>query len=198
MIRYRRLFYHCAVRQHCTDRCRCPPLSGTGQRGKTAGTVLRRAADRGLNVAARSRSRSRSNRRWLGVAGRSNKSFDILLDIQAQHGVSTHNSRQGLSACDLRGRNPASAECASKPPAADMPFVVLPAGQWLKDPHHAADGCAEALGQRLAISTAITPERNTPSDVPAPPIEAIGAPRSEILWRLSRSAPMRVPRLPLI
>jgi hypothetical protein len=37
-----------------------------------------------------------------------------------------------------------------------------------------------------------------PSKVPAPPIEATGAPSPRMLPRLSRSAPISVPRLPPI
>jgi hypothetical protein len=52
--------------------------------------------------------------------------------------------------------------------------------------------------ERLAISTATIPIRKMPSKVPAPPIEATGAPSPRMLPRLSRSAPIRVPRLPPI
>ena len=48
-----------------------------------------------------------------------------------------------------------------------------------------------------ARSAAITPERNIPSNVPAPPMLAIGAPSSAIRPRLRRSAPIRVPSVPL-
>jgi hypothetical protein len=40
------------------------------------------------------------------------------------------------------------------------------------------------------------PVRNTPSNVPAPPMLAIGAPSLGMLSRLDRSAPMSVPRTP--
>src|ERR1700722_7258963 len=46
---------------------------------------------------------------------------------------------------------------------------------------------------RPASSTARMPVRKMPSNVPAPPIEATGAPRSPILLRLRRSAPINVP-----
>src|SRR5258706_1238818 len=49
-----------------------------------------------------------------------------------------------------------------------------------------------------ASRTARMPVRKTPSNVPAPPIEATGAPRSPILSRLSRSAPISVPIEPPI
>ena len=52
--------------------------------------------------------------------------------------------------------------------------------------------------EMLAIRTARMPTRKIPSNVPAPPIEAIGAPKPCNLSRLSKSAPMRTPRLPLI
>jgi hypothetical protein len=41
------------------------------------------------------------------------------------------------------------------------------------------------------------PVRKIPSKVPAPPMEATGAPKPCTPPRLSRSAPMSVPRLPL-
>jgi len=41
--------------------------------------------------------------------------------------------------------------------------------------------------------TAIIPVRKTPSNVPAPPMLAIGAPSSPIPRRVVRSAPIRVP-----
>src|SRR5205823_8930012 len=44
-----------------------------------------------------------------------------------------------------------------------------------------------------AIRPAMMPVRNTPSKVPAPPMETMGAPSSAILPRLRRSAPIRVP-----
>ena len=40
------------------------------------------------------------------------------------------------------------------------------------------------------------PARNTPSKVPAPPILTTGAPILEIPRRLSKSAPIKVPRVP--
>src|SRR5262245_32015920 len=49
--------------------------------------------------------------------------------------------------------------------------------------------------QRLANSTATIPIRKMPSNVPAPPIEATGAPNPRIAPRLSKSAPIRVPKL---
>lgn len=49
---------------------------------------------------------------------------------------------------------------------------------------------------RPASRTASTPVRNTPSKVPAPPIEATGAPRLATRPRLVRSAPMSVPSTP--
>jgi len=49
---------------------------------------------------------------------------------------------------------------------------------------------------RLANSTAMIPVTKMPSKVPAPPIDATGAPRSGIFGRLSKSAPISVPRLP--
>ena len=58
-------------------------------------------------------------------------------------------------------------------------------------PHQAGRGRdGEAMP---ASSTARIPVRNIPSKVPAPPIEAIGAPRPLILSRLRRSAPISVP-----
>jgi hypothetical protein len=45
-------------------------------------------------------------------------------------------------------------------------------------------------------STAIRPLKKTPSKVPAPPMLTIGAPRSRILFRFIRSAPISVPRVP--
>jgi hypothetical protein len=53
-----------------------------------------------------------------------------------------------------------------------------------------------ALPHRLAMSTARIPMTNMPSKVPAPPIEATGAPSPPTLSRLRRSAPISVPRLP--
>jgi hypothetical protein len=49
-----------------------------------------------------------------------------------------------------------------------------------------------------ASRTARMPVIKMPSNVPAPPIEAMGAPRSPILSRLSRSAPISVPIEPPI
>jgi hypothetical protein len=40
------------------------------------------------------------------------------------------------------------------------------------------------------------PDRNTPSKVPAPPIEVMGAPISLIAPKFVKSAPMRVPSTP--
>ena len=51
---------------------------------------------------------------------------------------------------------------------------------------------------RPASSTAKMPVRNMPSNVPAPPMEAIGAPRLPILSRLRISAPISVPMDPPI
>ena len=51
---------------------------------------------------------------------------------------------------------------------------------------------------RLASSTATIPIRKMPSNVPAPPIEATGAPSPRMALRLSKSAPISVPRLPPI
>jgi len=42
------------------------------------------------------------------------------------------------------------------------------------------------------------PLRKTPSNVPAPPMLAIGAPRLGMSLRLVKSAPMRVPKVPAI
>ncbi len=53
-----------------------------------------------------------------------------------------------------------------------------------------------AGAQRLAISTAMSPDRNTPSNVPAPPMEATGAPSLRIRGKFSRSAPTSVPSTP--
>ncbi len=53
-----------------------------------------------------------------------------------------------------------------------------------------------ARREKLASSTATIPVRKIPSKVPAPPIEATGAPSPRTTPRLSRSAPIRVPRLP--
>ena len=50
----------------------------------------------------------------------------------------------------------------------------------------------------LASRTANAPVRKIPSKVPAPPIEATGAPSPSILPRLRRSAPIRQPSEPLI
>jgi len=50
--------------------------------------------------------------------------------------------------------------------------------------------------EKLANSTAMMPVRKMPSNVPAPPIEATGAPSPRTTSRLSRSAPTSVPRLP--
>src|SRR5436189_82165 len=47
-----------------------------------------------------------------------------------------------------------------------------------------------------ARSPAMMPVRNTPSNVPAPPIETTGAPSSPILGRFNRSAPIRAPMEP--
>jgi len=44
--------------------------------------------------------------------------------------------------------------------------------------------------------TEIIPLKKTPSNVPAPPILAIGAPSFGILGRLNKSAPINVPRTP--
>lgn len=48
-----------------------------------------------------------------------------------------------------------------------------------------------------ARSAAMIPVRNIPSNVPAPPMLAIGAPSSAIWLRLRRSAPIKVPSVPL-
>src|SRR4029077_10289169 len=49
---------------------------------------------------------------------------------------------------------------------------------------------------RQASRPARIPVRNTPSNVPAPPIESIGAPSFAPRPRLSRSAPLSVPLVP--
>jgi hypothetical protein len=54
----------------------------------------------------------------------------------------------------------------------------------------------QARREKLASSTAMMPVRKMPSKVPAPPIEATGAPRPRTASRLRRSAPISVPRLP--
>ncbi len=41
------------------------------------------------------------------------------------------------------------------------------------------------------------PVRKIPSNVPAPPMLAIGAPNSGILWRFIKSAPIRAPSVPM-
>jgi hypothetical protein len=83
-------------------------------------------------------------------------------------------------------------------------------GQWkpvrvkktrqMKNPHpqtyHAGRG---REGEAIPASrTARMPVRKMPSKVPAPPIEATGAPRPLILSRLRRSAPTSVPIEPPI
>ncbi len=55
----------------------------------------------------------------------------------------------------------------------------------------------EGGDQGLSAEAAVLELTPTPSKVPAPPIDATGAPNPWILSRLSRSAPMSVPRLPL-
>src|SRR5712672_3212430 len=62
--------------------------------------------------------------------------------------------------------------------------------------YHAGRGCDGVATP--ASRTARMPVRKIPSNVPAPPIEATGAPRPVILSRLRRSAPMRVPIEPPI
>ena len=59
-------------------------------------------------------------------------------------------------------------------------------------------GCATGRreGKILASSTARMPVRKIPSNVPAPPMDATGAPSPRILSRLVRSAPISVPMLP--
>ena len=57
--------------------------------------------------------------------------------------------------------------------------------------------CSSALVDH-ANSTATIPVRKIPSKVPAPPIDATGAPKSRSFRRLSRSAPMSVPTTPLM
>ena len=49
---------------------------------------------------------------------------------------------------------------------------------------------------RPVRSTAIMPLKNTPSNVPAPPMLATGAPSFGIFRRFSRSAPKSVPSVP--
>src|SRR5574337_1389038 len=51
---------------------------------------------------------------------------------------------------------------------------------------------------RQASRTARIPVKKIPSNVPAPPMDAIGAPSPWILSRFNRSAPIKVPRLPAI
>ncbi len=55
---------------------------------------------------------------------------------------------------------------------------------------------AAGASYRLAMSTAIRPDRKMPSKVPAPPMEATGAPSARMRGRFSRSAPTRVPSTP--
>jgi uncharacterized protein YciI len=68
--------------------------------------------------------------------------------------------------------------------------VIVCAGQNRQALRH---GC-----HRLANNTATIPMRKMPSNVPAPPIEATGAPSPRMAPRLSKSAPISVPRLPPI
>ena len=49
-----------------------------------------------------------------------------------------------------------------------------------------------------ARRTAMIPVRNTPSEIPAPPMEAIGAPSWPIRYRFNTSAPSKQPMLPAI
>jgi hypothetical protein len=56
---------------------------------------------------------------------------------------------------------------------------------------------SHARREKPASSTAMMPVRKMPSKVPAPPIEATGAPSPRTASRLRRSAPISVPRLPL-
>ena len=51
-------------------------------------------------------------------------------------------------------------------------------------------------GHNDASRTATSPVRKTPSKVPAPPIDTIGACRERTRGRLSTSAPTRVPNVP--
>ncbi len=70
--------------------------------------------------------------------------------------------------------------------------VVLAIARWKSEaPGH-------RLKEKLANSTANMPVRKMPSKVPAPPMDATGAPIPWILSRLRRSAPTSVPRLPLM
>jgi len=56
---------------------------------------------------------------------------------------------------------------------------------------------SQARREMPASSTAMMPVRKMPSKVPAPPIDATGAPSPRTASRLRRSAPISVPRLPL-
>jgi hypothetical protein len=53
-------------------------------------------------------------------------------------------------------------------------------------------------GYSPAIITAIMPLKKTPSNVPAPPMLATGAPTLEILGRFTKSAPINVPSTPAV
>ena len=89
-------------------------------------------------------------------------------------------------------QRPGQARCVVCPRSSRSPRVERRTG-----------GLAGALGElccrgQLAATstTAMIPLRNTPSKVPAPPIDATPAPRFRSLCRLSRSAPIRVPSVP--
>src|SRR6185436_10497361 len=81
----------------------------------------------------------------------------------------------------------------------ELRLIKLSFGDARRIPLFAYDAGRSRGGEaRPASSIARMPVRNMPSNVPAPPMEAIGAPRLPILSRLRISAPSSVPMDPPI
>lgn len=76
--------------------------------------------------------------------------------------------------------------------------IQILAGQQHAAMYTSPDLFVKELRNPYARSTDIMPVRNIASNVPAPPIETTGTPRSGIFFKLSKSIPIRHPRVPEI
>lgn len=76
--------------------------------------------------------------------------------------------------------------------------IQILAGQQHAAMYTSPDLFVKELRNPYARSTDIMPVRNIASNVPAPPIETTGTPRSGIFFKLSKSIPIRHPSVPEI
>src|SRR5262245_47242216 len=88
-------------------------------------------------------------------------------------------------ACDTQQQPPKTSDYPVPEPSSEYQHVLS----------H-SDSIRLPLPAIQARSTARIPVKNTPSKVPAPPMDTTGAPSPLILWRFMRSAPTSVPIVP--